>query len=525
MRKNYHKTPNMTATLLIQLLFWYMMPCIACQNLQEKNTENHANHSPKREFRAFWIVTLDNKDFPSQPALSNEMQKEELLNILDFQQKQGMNAAIFQIRPSADAFYQSNIEPWSEWLMGAQGQPPTPLYDPLAFLIEECHKRNMELHVWLNPYRVVYNTEVSDVKAQTLLQKHPDWLITYGKHTQLDPGLPQVRAYITSIIIDVARRYDIDGVQFDDYFYPYKIWKKEFPDEMTFRRYGQIFKDKNDWRRHNVNQLIKMVHDSLQQVKPHVKFGISPMGVWRNRSDDPRGSDTQAGQPSYDYLGADVLTWLQAGWIDYIAPQLYWSIGHPRADYATLVKWWKKHTYGRHLYIGQAFYKIAQDDDKNWYKSNELPNQLRLNRSIPEIAGSIFFRTKNMMENPRGVMDSLRTQFYNKPALIPAMPWKDSIAPNPPRRLRKINTPKRVLLRWETPQKANDGEEASYYVVYRFKEGENPDLSSSKHIISIQKETQYIEKIQKADGEYLYAITALDRLHNESEAVFIKLNQ
>ncbi len=515
----------MIANLLIQFILWYIMPCVACQDLHQRHPDLPSADSPKREFRAFWIVTLDNKDFPSQPGLSNEMQQQEIQNILDFQKKQGMNAAIFQIRPSADAFYQSNIEPWSEWLMGTQGQAPSPIYDPLAFLIEECHKRNMELHVWLNPYRVVYNTELSDVKAQTLLKKHPDWLITYGKHSQLDPGLPQVRAYISSIIADVARRYDIDGVQFDDYFYPYKIWKKEFPDELTFRRYGQAFRDKNDWRRHNVNQLIKMVHDSLQQIKPHVKFGISPMGVWRNRSDDPRGSDTQAGQPSYDYLGADVLTWMQAGWIDYIAPQLYWSIGHPRADYATLVKWWRKHTYGRHLYIGQAFYKITQDEDKNWYKSSELPNQLRLNRSITEISGSIFFRTKNMMENPRGVTDSLRTQFYNKPALVPAMPWKDNIAPNAPRFLRKIRTHKRILLRWEAPQKAKDGEEASYYVVYRFEENENPDISSGKHIISIQKETQYIETIQASEKRYIYVITAIDRLHNESEATFIRLTQ
>lgn len=518
------QSSNMTTNLFLYFFLWILLPSPSCQDAQTR-TSIRSVTAPKREVRAFWIVTLDNKDFPSQPGLSNEMQREELRNILDYHQKQGMNTAIFQIRPSADAFYASSIEPWSEWLMGQQGQAPQPFYDPLAFLVEECHQRNMELHVWLNPYRVVYNVELSDVKAQPLMRKHSDWLITYGKHQQLNPGLPEVRSYILSVIMDVVRRYDVDGIQFDDYFYPYKIWKKEFPDESTFRRYGQGFRDKSDWRRDNVSQLIKMVHDSLQQTKPHIKFGISPMGVWRNIQDDPRGSDTQAGQPSYDYLGADVLAWLEEGWIDYVAPQLYWSIGHPRADYATLVKWWSKNTFGRHLYIGQAFYKINQDDDKKWYRSSEIPDQIRLNRTYPEVSGSIFFRAKNLMDNPRGATDSLGTNFYAFPALIPTMPWKDKIAPNVPQSLRKIRTPKRVLLKWEAPEIAKDGEIAHYYIVYRFTNDENPNISQTQNIVSIQKETQFVEKKPSETGEYIYAITALDRLHNESEPTFLRVDQ
>ncbi len=513
----------MNTNLILYFLLWLLIPVSSCQDAQT-HTFTQSIQTPKREFRAFWIVTLDNKDFPSQPGLSNEMQKEELRNILDYHQKKGMNAVIFQIRPSADAFYASSIEPWSEWLMGQQGQAPKPFYDPLAFLVDECHKRNMEIHVWLNPYRVVYNTEVSDVKAQKLLNRSPQWLVTYGKHQQLNPGLPEVRAYILSVIMDVIRRYDVDGVQFDDYFYPYKIWKKEFPDEATFRRYGQGFGDKADWRRHNVSQLIKMVHDSLQQHKPHIKFGVSPMGVWRNLSDDPRGSATEAGQPSYDYLGADVLAWLEAGWIDYVAPQLYWSIGHPRADYATLVKWWSKNTFGRHLYVGQAFYKINQDTDQNWYKSSEIPNQIRLNRTFSAISGSVFFRAKNLMDNPRGITDSLH-QLYTTPAIIPSMPWKDDIPPNAPQSLRKIRTPKRVLLKWEAPQEAQDGQTAHYYIIYRFLSSENPNTAQAQNIISIQKETQFVEKKPAGSEGYIYAITAMDRLHNESEPAFMKIEQ
>lgn len=503
--------------LLFLFSFFFLFIHIRCtsENPRDKKT-------PKREFRAFWVVTLDNKDFPSQPGLSTKAQKEELIRMLDYHQKKGMNAVIFQVRPSADAFYQSSFEPWSEWLTGKQGRSPRPFYDPLAFLIEECHQRNMELHAWFNPYRAVFNVKVSDVSYNHVVHKHPEWFITYDNKKQFNPGLPVVREYILSVVMDVVKRYDVDGIQFDDYFYPYKMGNKDFPDDRTFLRYKQYFKNKGNWRRHNVDLLIKTLHDSIQQAKPRVKFGISPMGVWRNKTQDKRGSATFVGQTSYDYLGADVLKWLEKGWIDYIAPQVYWSIGHRYADYKTLAYWWAKNTQGRHLYMGQAFYKIDNDSDKKWNNPSEMPNQLRMNRSLDNISGSIFFRAKFLMKNANHISDTLAQNFYKYPSLIPPMPWKDSIPPLRPEKFWQIRTKKRVILKWKPPQKASDGETATYYVLYRFKEDEKIHLQQTKNIISIQRHTDYTEKIKKGE-KYTYLLTAVDRLHNESPYRYVEV--
>ncbi len=477
-------------------------------------SQNKSYPYPKREFRAFWIVTLANKDFPSRPGLSSEEQQAEIIQILDYHQKLGMNAAIFQVRPSADAFYYSNKEPWSEWLGGRQGKEPEPYYDPLAFIIEECHKRNMELHAWFNPFRAVFNLKVSQVAFNHLVYKRPYWFINYANHKQFDPGLPEVRQYITDVVLDVVKRYDVDGVQFDDYFYPYKVGGQDFPDELTFRRHSKGFSDKGDWRRDNINQLIEMIHDSIQATKPHVKFGISPLGIWRNQRDDRRGSATSVGQTSYDYLGADVLKWLEEGWVDYIAPQLYWSMNHRSANYKVLSQWWAEHSYGRHIYIGQAFYKIGKDSDPSWQNLEELPNQIQMNRQYQTILGSIFFRSEFLMDNPRSMSDTLRERFYKYPALIPAMPWKGQKVPDAPRKLRSIETPRRVLLKWKAPQ----NEEPHYYVIYRFQAQESIDLNDPRAIVSIQKERVYYEEKPKKDADgYFFAVTAVDRLHNESK--------
>ena len=424
---------------ILLVVFVFLRTCLASSQSSHTDAaaelhiiQNGIHQQPKREFRAFWIVTLDNKDFPSRPGLSVKEQQAEFIDLLDKHQKMGMNAAIFQVRPSADAFYNSQYEPWSEWLSGKQGIPPKPFYDPLEFVIEECHKRNMELHAWFNPFRTVYSTEVSDITYNHISKRRANWCLQYGKHSQLNPGLPEVRRYINDIVMDVVKRYDVDGVHFDDYFYPYKIYGKEFPDHQTFRKYARGFKNKGDWRRDNINQLIKMIHDNIQREKPHVKFGVSPIGVWRNKSEDPRGSATAVGQSSYDYLGADVLKWLKEGWIDYIAPQLYWSIGHARADYVTLTNWWSNNNFDRHLYIGQATYKINHDSDYRWKNPREMSNQLRINRNKPAILGSIFFRSKNLIDNELHFTDTLTQHFYNYPALIPTMPWKDNTPPSCP---------------------------------------------------------------------------------------------
>jgi uncharacterized lipoprotein YddW (UPF0748 family) len=473
---------------------------------------------PKREFRAFWIVTLDNKDFPSRPNLHSEEQQTELTELIDYHHQKGMNAAIFQVRPSGDAFYKSPYEPWSEWLMGEQGKAPKPAYDPLAYAIEVCHDRNMELHAWLNPYRVAYHHEISDVSANRLLTQHPDWFVKYDNAIQFDPGIPEVRQHIIKVVMDVVHRYDIDGIHFDDYFYPYKKWGENFADDKTYQKYGQDFKNKDDWRRDNVNQLIETLHDSIQKVKSHVKFGISPIGVWRNKSKDYRGSASEVGQTCYDDLYADILKWMEKGWIDYVAPQLYWSIGHPRADYWTLSEWWANNSYRRHIYIGQAFYKIQNDTDKKWDNPTEILNQLKINRANDKILGSIFFRAKFLVQNPAKVTDLIYEKFYKFPALIPAMPWKDSTPPLTPQKFRSIRTKKRIILKWETPEPAQDGQVPSYYVIYRFEGEEKIDLNNTQKILTITKKNSYHELLlSKSNQPFTYVITSFDRLHNESE--------
>lgn len=495
---------------ILQLLLIFFI-----QSACKPNNEQDITH-PKREFRAIWIVTLDNKDFPSRMGLSTIEQREELIEVIDFSHRKGINAVFFQVRPSADAFYSSAKEPWSEWITGKQGEAPKPFYDPLQFVIDECKKRNMEVHAWFNPYRGTF-TEKSDIHPNHITKRRPDWFITYGKRMHFNPGLPEVRTYVVDVVMDVVKRYDIDGVHFDDYFYPYSYKGQDFGDEITFRYFRGIYTDKKDWRRQNINLLIQAVHDSIQKNKPCVKFGVSPLGVWRNRSADARGSATSVGQSGYDHLGADALKWLAEGWIDYIAPQLYWSIGHKNADYQTLADWWSANTFGKHLYIGQAFFKIDNDDDLKWKNPAELPNQMRINRTRSGVNGSIFFRARSLMENTNYVSDTLKNQFYKYPALIPPMSWKDSIAPLPPQNLRSIHTKTRIILKWDTPEKALDGEIPQYYVVYRFDVDDALNLNDASKIISIQKQRSFNEKIPEVGGKKrIYVVTSVDRLHNES---------
>jgi uncharacterized lipoprotein YddW (UPF0748 family) len=376
------------------------------------------------EFRAAWIATVENIDWPSRKGLSSDEQKKEFINLLEMHQRNGMNAIVMQIRPSADAFYPNPYEPWSEYLTGKQGQAPTPYYDPLQFMIEETHKRGMEFHAWLNPYRAVFNIARSSVAPNHPTKVHPEWFLDYGDATvtkrYYNPGLPQVQNYLTDIIRDLVKRYDVDGVHFDDYFYPYRIAGKEFPDAKTFQQYGKGM-TKDQWRRSNVDSIIVKLHNVIREEKPWVKFGISPFGVWRNKSQDPNGSNTQAGQTNYDDLYADILLWLRKGWIDYVVPQLYWEIGHDKADYATLIDWWSKNSFGRHCYIGLAPYRA--NSNTAWKDKTQLPRQIQLSRTTPNIQGQVYFSSKSFYNNPNGWNDSLRNNYYKVQVPTPPMPW------------------------------------------------------------------------------------------------------
>ncbi len=381
------------------------------------------------EFRGVWIASVENIDWPSKKGLSVEEQKAEFIHIIAMHKRNGINAIFMQIRPAGDAFYPSQYEPWSEYLTGKQGLPPTPYYDPLAFMIAETHKQGLEFHAWLNPYRAVFNVNKSSISPSHITKIHPELFLTYGTTKFFNPGLQEVRNIVSNVVKDLVTRYDLDGIHMDDYFYPYRIASKEFPDQKTYEQSGTKL-SKDDWRRSNCDSVIKQLYLTIRLANPHVKFGISPFGVWRNKSQDPDGSNTKAGQTNYDDLYADILLWLKMGWIDYVVPQLYWERGHKLCDYDTLLAWWNRHTYGKHLYIGHGIYRA--NTNPAWRDKNEIPKQIQALRQYATTQGSVYFSSKNFETNANGWSDSLRNNYYALPAIIPPMPWIDSIPPAKP---------------------------------------------------------------------------------------------
>lgn len=359
------------------------------------------------ELRAAWVATVTNIDWPSKPGLMVDQQKQEFLTILNQLQKMHMNAVVVQVKPTADAFYPSHYWPWSQYISGTQGQNPG--YDPLAFMLQEAHRRNIQFHAWFNPYRVSMQDQLDQLAPNNPARQHPDWVVSYGGKLYFDPGIPEVRRFLIESISEVVRNYAIDAVHFDDYFYPYPSGNQDFPDAATYQKYGAAhFPNKGDWRRDNVNQLIQGLSRVIKRIRPHVQFGVSPFGVWRNKALDPTGSDTQAGVTDYDTLYADTRTWIRRGWLDYIAPQIYWNIGFPAAAYEMLVPWWASEVANTRvrLYIGQATYKIGSTPGP-WSNAQEMPDHLRFNQQFKEVRGNIFFSMKDLTANRLGFTDWL----------------------------------------------------------------------------------------------------------------------
>ncbi|MCJ8210629.1 family 10 glycosylhydrolase [Mucilaginibacter sp. RS28] len=474
--------------------------------------------APKREFRGVWVATVVNIDWPSRVGLTSDKQKEQLLKILDYHAQSNINAIMFQVRPAADAFYAKSREPWSRWLMGKQGQAPDPFYDPLEFAITEAHKRGMELHAWINPYRATFDANYANIASNHPTKTHPEWFFTYGKQKLFNPGLPEVREYIVQVVLDIVKNYEIDGLHMDDYFYPYPIAGQVINDTEAFKKYGSAFTDIRDWRRDNVNQLIKMLADSIHKYKPSVKFGVSPLGIWKNKRQDVEGSETNGGS-SYLELYADTRKWVQEGWVDYINPQIYWPFGFRAAPFEKLIDWWSDNTFGRHLYIGQAAYRINERNQTAFRNPRELPNQIRYIRANPRVQGSIYFSSNSLTANPLGFSDSLRRDFYRKPALPPVMLWRDSIAPNAPQLLTAVSNPRGVLLNWQAPPPAKDNEPVAGYVVYRFGEKDMIDTSDPEHILYVRynTDTTLLDNSAEKGKKYIYVVTAVDRIKNESE--------
>lgn len=373
--------------------------------------------SVKPEFRGVWIATVSNIDYPDKPTISSEEQKTQFIRLLDMHKQNGMNAIVMQIRPSTDAFYPSPYEPWSQWLTGVQGQAPVPLYDPLQFMIEETHKRGMEFHAWMNPYRAVFNIYNSSITATHVTNIHPDWFLNYGDKKYFDPGNKEAQLYVNTVVKDVVSRYAVDAIHFDDYFYPYKIAGKDFPDWATYKKHGNGLA-KDAWRRSNVDSIISMLYKTIKQTNSKCQFGISPFGVWRNGDRDPvNGSKTIGAQSNYDDLYADILLWLKKGWIDYVAPQIYWEIGHKNVDYEILVDWWSRNCYGKNCYIGIGIYRAGSN--AAWRDKTQVPRQIEKLRATPNIQGMIFYSSKTFEKNPYGLSDMLRLNYFQIPAPTP----------------------------------------------------------------------------------------------------------
>lgn len=374
-----------------------------------------AEHAGTTGMRAVWISSVENLDWPSEPGLGADTQQAEYAALLENAVANKLNAVFVQVRPTADAFWPSPHEPWSQWLTGEQGGDPG--YDPLAFLVTQAHQRGLEFHAWFNPYRVSTQSDPNALVPEHPARTHPDWVFSYDGKLYYDPGVPDARHFVEETILHAVRNYDVDGVHLDDYFYPYPAEGAEIPDQQTFERYGGDFTGIEDWRRDNVNLLVSELDEQIHAIKPGVRFGISPFGIWRNASSDPAGSDT-TGSESYDTIYADTRKWVQQGWVDYINPQLYWYIGHSSADYAALVPWWAQAVDGTDvdLYIGQGAYKVGT---QGWEDVGELSRHLTFNRDYPQVAGDVYFSADSLTGNAKDAMAKVVTDHYSGAVGLP----------------------------------------------------------------------------------------------------------
>ncbi|PRY99858.1 glycoside hydrolase family 10 protein [Marinilabilia salmonicolor] len=480
-----------------------------------------AREYPKREMRAIWIATVANIDWPSKSGLSVELQQDEMLELFDLAKEYNLNTVIFQVRPSTDAFYPSELEPWSQWLTGEQGQAPDPFYDPLEFAIEEGRKRGLEIHLWLNPYRAVVDTAKASIAVDHPVNQHPEWFVTYGKARYFNPGLPETRNHVATVVADVLKRYNVDALHFDDYFYPYRISGEEFPDQEAFEMYPRGFTadQKDDWRRDNVDLIIEQLHDTIENVNPSVAFGISPFGVWRNQSVDPRGSATRAGQTNYDDLYANILRWQEEGWIDYITPQIYWHIGKEVADYAIIADWWSKNALGCRLYIGQAFYRINRDSkDREWRSSRQILKQINLNRTYPNIDGSMFFSAKSLRNNPRRLKEKLLRRVYRYEALPPVNPRVAQVVPEVPQNPEIRLVGDSIQMTWKP------GYNNETFVVYKFKHGKQANTGNPESIFAVTGGNEMTFEVSRKTHprKYYFVISALSQTNIESVTEFFK---
>ncbi|MBC5836745.1 glycoside hydrolase family 10 protein [Flavobacterium muglaense] len=474
---------------------------------------------PKSEFRAVWIATVVNIDWPKNGIDSIEKQKADYLEILDTYKKLNYNAVIVQIRSVGDAFYPSQLAPWSKYLTGKEGKAPANNFDPLAWMIDEAHNRGFEFHAWLNPYRATMDLNTAVLSPTHDFFKHPEWMIKYGGKYYYNPALPEVQTHLVKVVDEVVTNYDIDAIHFDDYFYPYKIPGEQFNDSLSYKKYNNGLA-LDDWRRDNVNAFVKSCAIAIKSRKPWVQFGISPFGVWRNKSVDPKGSDTQSGQTNYDDLFADVMTWMEYSWVDYVLPQLYWSMDHRTASYSKLLKWWSENSKNTAIYIGNSSYKINSDSDKRWNNPYEIPNQIDITRSYKNVNGNAYFSAKSFVNKNKAVTDILMQNQYKYPALPYVVPNSRKAVTDIPTifKTTTTNDNSTVTLHYPVVSKVR------YVVVYEAKNGANLNLNDASQIIDkiAIKETKdtinIVIKKNTEDKKNRYALTYIDYYGNESMA-------
>ncbi len=499
------------------------------------NTTN-AQTAPKREMRGAWIATYANIDWPSVGATTAQEQS-TFIQRLDEHKATGMNAIFAQVRSQCDALYPNPYDPWSAVISGTQGVAPNPYYDPLAFMVNETKQRGMEFHAWFNPYRALANftTASYNALAATHVAKlNPSWVMTVttnsnsAKQLLLNPGAPEVWEHIIASVMHVVRNYDVDGIHFDDYFYTNPA-TTTYNDDSVYTIHNRGIANRGDWRRSNVDTLIKRLNDSIKSVKPWIKFGISPSGIWMSQANEAGGSNTSAGALQHKKdLYANSRLWLQQGWIDYLAPQVYWHTAQTGSDYNILAPWWSNNNFNRHIYIGQAGYKVGvtlTPVNSNGAFSTDLsqiPTQVRLNRSLTNIHGQVVYNTTSLRNNLLGFRDSLRLNLYNRPALLPTMPWKDNVPPSPATSLAGVKLANNTIsLTWVNPTGAVAAEMdvAKRFAIYK---GVNtmPDINNPAQLIAITNTdvSTYIDTDVALSTTYNYVITAVDRLYNESVA-------
>lgn len=468
----------------------------------------------KREFRGAWIQCV-NGQFQ---GLGTQKMQSTLVYQLDELQKDGVNAIIFQVRPECDAMYQSDLEPWSRFLTGTQGKAPSPYWDPLQWMIQECHKRGMELHAWINPFRAKTKNTNALASNHIAIEK-PNNVFEYDGLYILNPALQSNRTYICKVAADIIRRYDVDGFHIDDYFYPYPVAGQKIPDEKEYSLYKNGIKNINDWRRFNVNQFIKELHDTIQAVKPWVKFGVSPFGIYRNKKSDPSmGSETN-GLQNYDDLYADILLWVNNGWIDYCVPQVYWEIGNKAADYDTLVKWWDKYGANRPLFIGEDVERTVKYQDTRNTGSHQMQQKYELHDKMKHYGGVVLWYAKAAVDNVGNYGTMLRNQYWKTPALQPLMPFIDNKAPKKVSGVKPIWTSDGYMLFWKAPKGKDWKDKAHKYVIYSFKKGEKINIDKASHIVGVTSNTYYPLPYSAGKEKYTYVVTALDRMSNESKEV------